>query len=284
MAQCIISKWNLLTPLEVPAVKPVHLMFKMHVRSNKSCTILTLATSSVCTVWEFIFSSSAAVIIVITRNDSSPTAGSIFTLTCSAVEFVDHSGETVMVWKDPEGQNITSSSSDFIISRQNMNQRVDYSLQFNPVKVLHTGVYTCEVSIPNVGYHDSRNFNLQVTPGSYFIDAHKQITEINVSLFIGILEVIIQTNGTSQVGTPHLLTCHIGTIPTPPIGAVTYEWTSTCSGDCFILKQSTAAAVSTQYLKAADSGTHTCTVTDSVGNRGSASVEISTSGRLKIYS
>ena len=113
------------------------------------------------------FLSCAAIIIVITRNDSSPTAGSILTLTCSAVELVDHSGDTVIIWKDPEGRNITSSSSGIMISRQNMNQRVDYSLQFNPVKVLHAGLYTCEVSIPNVGYHDSRNFNLQVTPGSY---------------------------------------------------------------------------------------------------------------------
>jgi hypothetical protein len=112
-----------------------------------------------------LFSTFAAVIIVITSNDSSPTAGSFLTLTCAALEIVDHSGDTVMIWKDPEGQNITSSS-DVTISRQNMNQRVDYSLQFNPVKVIHTGLYTCEVSIPNVGYHDSRNFNLQITPGT----------------------------------------------------------------------------------------------------------------------
>ena len=45
--------------------------------------------------------------------------------------------------------------------------------------------------------------------------------------------------------------------------------------------------VSTQYLKAADSGMHNCTVTDSVGNRGSASVRISTTGKshkVTVYS
>jgi hypothetical protein len=95
---------------------------------------------------------------------------------------------------------------------------------------------------------------------------------------VGHLGVTIQTNGTSQVGTHQFLACQAGLSPTAPIGAVTYEWTSTCSGDCFVLSQSTAATVSTQYLKAVDSGTHTCTVTDSVGNQGSANVEISTSG------
>jgi hypothetical protein len=104
-----------------------------------------------------------------------------------------------------------------------------------------------------------------------------------VVLILGHLGVTIQTNSTSQVGTHHVLACQAGLNPTSPIGAVTYEWTSTCSaGDCFILSQSTAATVSTQYLKAVDSGTHTCTITDSVGNQGSASVEISTSGEFRL--
>ena len=89
----------------------------------------------------------------------------------------------------------------------------------------------------------------------------------------------IERNGTNQVGTSLQLTCQVGNTPTPPIGAVVHEWTSTCSGGCFVLGQSRAATVGTQYLKAVDSGTHTCTVTDSVGNRGSASVSIATTGK-----
>ena len=107
---------------------------------------------------------SIAVIISITGTDSSPAAGSIFTLTCSAVELVDHSGDTVVTWLDAEGQNITSGG-DFTIRRQSMIQRVDHSLQFNPLRVSHGGLYICAVSIPNVGYQDSRNFSVQVTPG-----------------------------------------------------------------------------------------------------------------------
>ena len=105
-----------------------------------------------------------AVIISITGSDSSPAAGSNFTLTCSAVELIDHSGDTVVTWLDADGQNLTSGG-DFTILRQNMNQRVEYSLQFNPLRVMHRGQYTCVVSIPNVGYHDLRNFSVQITPG-----------------------------------------------------------------------------------------------------------------------
>ena len=88
----------------------------------------------------------------------------------------------------------------------------------------------------------------------------------------------IERNGTSQVGTSLQLACQVGNTPTPPIGAVVNEWTSTSSGECFVLGQPGAATIGTQYLKAVDSGTHTCTVTDSVGNRGSASVNITTTG------
>ena len=87
----------------------------------------------------------------------------------------------------------------------------------------------------------------------------------------------VQSTGTSQVGTPYQLSCNIGNSPIDP---VVYEWTSTCSGECFIFRQPGAATVSTQHLKAIDSGTHTCTVTDSVGNQGSASANVSATGKI----
>ena len=88
----------------------------------------------------------------------------------------------------------------------------------------------------------------------------------------------IQSTGTNQVGTSRQLACQIDTTQTASIGQVVYEWTSTCSGECFVLRQSGVATVSTEYLKAVDAGTHTCTVTDRVGNRGNATVMISTTG------
>ena len=97
-------------------------------------------------------------------------------------------------------------------------------------------------------------------------------------IIAGILGVTIQSTGTGQVGTSHQLACQIGNGPVASIGAVVYEWTSTCSGECFVLRHPGEAVVSTQYLKAVDSGTHTCTVTDSVGNQGSASMNISATG------
>ena len=82
------------------------------------------------------------------------------------MELVDHSGSTAVTWKDPRGQTITSEG-DLTVSRSEVNQRVDYALRFDPLRVRHSGQYTCEVAISTVGYRDLRNITLQVTPGLY---------------------------------------------------------------------------------------------------------------------
>ena len=80
------------------------------------------------------------------------------------MELVDHSGVTMVTWRNPGGQ-VVQSGGDLTISRTDMRQRVDYNLQFNPLRVLHSGQYTCEVAIPTVGYSDSRDASIQVAPG-----------------------------------------------------------------------------------------------------------------------
>ena len=107
-----------------------------------------------------------AVSLFISTNGMTPRAGETLVLTCSVIELVDHSGGTLVTWKDTLGQNMISGG-DFNITRQDSTQRVDYSLQFNPLRVSHDGQYTCEASIPEVGYHDSRTTDIHVTTGTY---------------------------------------------------------------------------------------------------------------------
>ena len=72
-------------------------------------------------------------------------------------------------------------------------------------------------------------------------------------------------------------------------GVVTYQWTSTCTGpssDCFIYTgggaSRTTETISRATLRSTDSGTHTCTATDSVGkfNCGSASIMANITGKF----
>ena len=60
------------------------------------------------------------------------------------------------------------------------------------------------------------------------------------------------------------------------IGSVTYHWSSTCR-DCFA-SNSSFHSVSEYLLRSRDAGIHTCTVTDSFGNRGNASIEMNVVG------
>ena len=75
---------------------------------------------------------------------------------------------------------------------------------------------------------------------------------------------------------PITLTCEV---TSGAVGDVTYQWSSTCFGDCFVDGQTTAT-VSTSALRSADSGTHSCTITDSVGNSQVASIDITVIGGL----
>ena len=59
---------------------------------------------------------------------------------------------------------------------------------------------------------------------------------------------------------------------------VRYEWTSTCTGDCFVLG-SIAATITQPVLRSIDVGTHTCTGVDSVGNIGVATTTIFVYGK-----
>ena len=64
----------------------------------------------------------------------------------------------------------------------------------------------------------------------------------------------------------------------PRFGPFVTTWTSTCSGNCFVLQQSSQNSVTETVLHAADSGNHTCMVVDDVGNTGSAALEMIVSG------
>ena len=62
---------------------------------------------------------------------------------------------------------------------------------------------------------------------------------------------------------------------------IIYEWTSTCSGNCFV-RGGTTQTVSTRYLHSYDSGVHTCTVYDGKGCTGNATITINVA-KIHVY-
>ena len=58
---------------------------------------------------------------------------------------------------------------------------------------------------------------------------------------------------------------------------LSYQWTSTCTGNCFVLG-STTQSITQTALHSVDSGTHTCSVTDALGNQGMATIQMTVVG------
>ena len=65
-------------------------------------------------------------------------------------------------------------------------------------------------------------------------------------------------------------------------GVYSYQWSSTCTGNCVLSSDNMAAQTITRdAARAADSGTYTCAVTDHAGNNGTNSTEILIVGKTQ---
>ena len=78
-----------------------------------------------------------------------------------------------------------------------------------------------------------------------------------------------------RAGSALTLSCEVEEVD--EVGVI-YEWTSTCSGNCFV-RGGTTKTVSTRYLHSYDSGVHTCTVYDAQGYTGNTTITISVAGK-----
>lgn len=97
----------------------------------------------------------------------------------------------------------------------------------------------------------------------------------------GDLNVVIQPSITTgsgyRVGNSLQLVCQVQAGQVEPVGSIEYSWSSTCSGECFVSGQTTPS-VTRDLLRAVDAGSHTCAVTDTIGNYGSAVIDIQITG------
>ena len=70
------------------------------------------------------------------------------------------------------------------------------------------------------------------------------------------------------------LTCNVEGLE----GDIVYNWTSTCSGNCFVVSGRSSRSMSKWALQSTDSGFHTCTVSDIGGCVGNATIEMKVVG------
>ena len=72
------------------------------------------------------------------------------------------------------------------------------------------------------------------------------------------------------------LTCSISGLSDTQLS---YQWISTCTGNCFVLGSRVQSLMKTA-LHSIDSGNHTCSVTDTLGNSGMSTIQIVVFGKF----
>ena len=94
------------------------------------------------------------------------------------------------------------------------------------------------------------------------------------------MEVTVNPPGVTHRASSSInLTCTVTGMSYHPLS---YQWTSTCTGNCFVPLGRTSTLIKSS-IHSIDSGNHTCTVTDALGNSGAATIEIAVTGKLSIY-
>ena len=83
----------------------------------------------------------------------------------------------------------------------------------------------------------------------------------------------LPNNGLYPVGSSLSLACQAQGGYSP----LSYNWNSTCSGICFALG-ATTSTITRSVLHSADSGIHTCTVTDYIGHTGTSMIQVGLTG------
>lgn len=225
--------------------------------------------------------------------------GEQYQLTCTVTSSAGNVPS--IVWMN-SGEVIASNTSGTYLGMTVTNGITSSSvLLLTPLSVEHSGNYTCQATIVSMTY--SYTYPVLVVASelikqcvaliSNYVRARVEQHVLCIVLYPLNTCVISATNFFSLSGQLTLLitvsppgvirqasssinlTCAVSGTFYPPLS---YQWTSTCSGNCFVLLGS-AATLSESTLHSIDSGNHTCTVTDSLGNSGTATTEVVVAGK-----
>ena len=204
-------------------------------------------------------------------------AGSMYELECSATIVDGIQSTPIFTWLDSDGNRIMSGNG-LVVGPPTANT---LPLDFNILTGSHSGTYTCNVTLFSLALQDpitaSTSININVQRKSIVIllrcvFLHVYSTADNpISVTIASIPAGPEINAAESL----TVTCQAsgGT------GTYNYQWSSTCTGGCFLNSGSTmTSSVTRNAARSSDSGLYTCTVTDNAGNSGTNSTEIEVVG------
>ena len=156
-------------------------------------------------------------------------------------------------------------------------------LKFNVLRAEHSANYTCQATLPLLPLSTDLSLN-----ATHFVDVYSEASysvfqycfylfSVSLALLaayeLNTTIISSRPDNTYSAATDLSLECQVSC----GIGGYSYQWSSDCTGDCFIASQN-ASLVSRSALHSTDSGNHTCIVVDGVGNMGSETMSINVVG------
>lgn len=189
-----------------------------------------------------------------------------------------------VLWTDSSGRPVNSSDDIMLGDPVTLGQTTDRILSFDPIRTSDEGTYICMATLPSPSLstllNSSASYVLIVQQSKIPLFSntrwHTFFLFTAFPIPVMITNVLVPSQGpTYTPGSTALLMCSAGGGFAP----VMTIWTSTCTGDCFVLQQANQNSIMTDILHSVDGGNHTCTVVDDVGNVGSSTIEMIIAGK-----
>ena len=215
-------------------------------------------------------------------------AGYNYTLTCTAT-LIEGMSDTPSIWWTHTDDQLVSSGGDIILHDPiTTGLSTILTLYFDPIRIMDGGIYICVASVPSPALtaplNSSTAYDIIVLSSKSYLfcphnKSHLRISLAAYPIAVTITDVTDPNRGTEYApGSSVQLQC----VADSRFAPFVITWNSTCNASCFVLQQLTQEVIMTDVLHSTDSGNHSCTVVDDVGNTGHVTIEMHVVGEHNV--
>lgn len=211
-------------------------------------------------------------------------AGYNYTLTCAVLLIEGILATPNIWWTNANGQVISSSGDIILYDPLTTGLTTNLTLYFDPIRTMDGGTYICMASVSSPALttplNSSTSHVISVLLSKCYVVQTVNLICLSCCSIppcaaypipVTILDISDLDQGAKYTpGSSVQLQC----LADSRFAPVVTTWNSTCNGSCFVLQQTTREVITTDVLHSVDSGNHSCTVTDDVGNIGHAMKEM----------